>query len=157
MPPPVPPPPGADGHGLNADTIEKLTRIAPTDEETSQILAFNDNPIKLADAESFLYHVLKAVPTAFNLFNAMLFRSNYDLEVSHLKESLQYLKSACNELRNRGLFLKLLEAVLQAGNRLMHKLLILQLLRSYLMEKRLFYNLPFEQKGNNVFLTIIRV
>ncbi|KAK4481868.1 hypothetical protein RD792_012779 [Penstemon davidsonii] len=107
-----------DGHGLNADTIEKLTRIAPTDEETSQILAFNGNPTQLADAESFLYHVLKAVPTAFTRFNAMLFRSNYDLEVSHLKESLQYLESACNELRNRGLFLKLLEAVLKAGNRL---------------------------------------
>ncbi|KAL3840998.1 hypothetical protein ACJIZ3_025589 [Penstemon smallii] len=107
-----------DGHGLNTDTIEKLTRIAPTEEETSQILAFNGNPTQLADAESFLYHVLKSVPTAFTRFDAMLFRSNYDLEVSHLKESLQYLESACNELRNRGLFLKLLEAVLKAGNRL---------------------------------------
>ncbi|KAL8518901.1 hypothetical protein ACS0TY_010018 [Phlomoides rotata] len=107
-----------EGHGLNADAIEKLTKIAPTNEESSQIIAFNGDPTRLADAESFLYHLLKAVPTAFNRFNALLFRSNYDLEVSSIKESLQSLDSACKELRTRGLFLKLLEAVLKAGNRL---------------------------------------
>ncbi|KAL0364148.1 UNVERIFIED_CONTAM: Formin-like protein 4 [Sesamum angustifolium] len=107
-----------EGHGLNADTIEKLSRIAPTDEEASEILAFDGDPTRLADAESFLYHLLKAVPSAFARFNAMLFRSNYDTEVSQIKESLQSLESACKELRTRGLFLKLLEAVLKAGNRL---------------------------------------
>lgn len=107
-----------EGQGLNADTIEKLTKIAPTDEEASEIIAFDGDPTRLADAESFLYHLLKAVPSAFSRFNAMLFRSNYDLEVSQIKESLQSLESACKELRTRGLFLKLLEAVLKAGNRL---------------------------------------
>ncbi|KAH6815658.1 formin-like protein 4 [Perilla frutescens var. frutescens] len=107
-----------DGQGLNADTIEKLARIAPTDEESSQIIAFHGDPTRLADAESFLYHLLKSVPTAFSRFNAMLFRSNYDSEVSNIKESLKSLDSACKELRTRGLFLKLLEAVLKAGNRL---------------------------------------
>lgn len=107
-----------EGHGLNADTIEKLTKIAPTDEEASQMLAFDGDPTRLADAESFLYHLLRAVPSAFTRFDAMLFRSNYDSEVSHVKDSLQSLESACSELRTRGLFLKLLEAVLKAGNRL---------------------------------------
>ncbi|KAK6160129.1 hypothetical protein DH2020_003510 [Rehmannia glutinosa] len=106
------------GHGLNADTIEKLTKIAPSDEEASQILSFDGDPTRLADAESVLYHLLKAVPSAFTRFNAMLFRSNYDSEVSSIKESLKSLELACNELRTRGLFLKLLEAVLKAGNRL---------------------------------------
>ncbi|KAK4479736.1 hypothetical protein RD792_015268 [Penstemon davidsonii] len=106
------------GHGLNSDTIEKLTKIALTDEESSEILDFEGDPTRLSYAESFLYHLLKAIPSAFTRFNAMLFRSNYDLEVSHLKESLQTIESACNELRTRGLFLKLLEAVLKAGNRL---------------------------------------
>ncbi|KAK4429903.1 Formin-like protein 4 [Sesamum alatum] len=107
-----------DGHGLNADTIDKLSRIAPTDEEAAEILAFDGDPTRLADAESFLYHLLNAVPSAFARFSAMLFRSNYDSEVSQIKESLQSLESACKELRTRGLFLKLLEAVLKAGNRL---------------------------------------
>ncbi|KAL2468724.1 Formin-like protein 8 [Forsythia ovata] len=106
------------GEGLNADTLEKLTKISPTNEETSEILAFDGDPTRLADAESFLYHLLKAFPSAFTHFNAMLFRSNYHTEISNLKESLKSLESACNELRTRGLFLKLLEAVLKAGNRL---------------------------------------
>ncbi|XP_057774725.1 formin-like protein 8 [Salvia miltiorrhiza] len=106
------------GRGLSGDTIEKLTRIAPTEEEASEIAAFHGDPTRLADAESFLFHLLKSVPTAFSRFNAMLFRSNYDSEVSNIKESFKALEAACKELRTRGLFLKLLEAVLKAGNRL---------------------------------------
>lgn len=107
-----------EGQGLGADTLEKLTKMAPTQEEEAKILQFNGNPTKLADAESFLYHILKAVPSAFTRFNAMLFRTNYDPDVLHLKESLQALELGCKELRTGGLFLKLLEAILKAGNRM---------------------------------------
>ncbi|KAF8390333.1 hypothetical protein HHK36_024858 [Tetracentron sinense] len=106
-----------NGHVLNSDTLEKLTRIAPTKEEEAQILEFDGNSTKLADAESFLYHLLKAVPSAFTRLDAMLFRSNYDLEIRHFKESLQTLELGCKELRNRGLFLKLVDAIL-SGNRM---------------------------------------
>ncbi|XP_073266977.1 LOW QUALITY PROTEIN: formin-like protein 4 [Populus alba] len=105
-----------NGHGLNADTLDKLMRIAPTKEEESQILEFSGNPTRLADAESFLFYLLKAVPSAFGRLSAMLFRSNYDAEILHFKESLQIVDSGCTELRNRGLFIKLLEAILKAGN-----------------------------------------
>lgn len=107
-----------EGRGLNADTLEKLTKISPTQEEAIKILQFNGNPTKLADAESFLFHILKAVPSAFIRINAMLFRSNYDPEILHLKETLQTLELGCKELRARGIFLKLLEAILKAGNRM---------------------------------------
>ncbi|XVF09205.1 hypothetical protein REPUB_Repub07fG0072000 [Reevesia pubescens] len=107
-----------EGQGLSAETLEKLTKIAPTREEEAKILQFNGNPMRLADAESFLYYVLKAIPSAFIRINAMLFRSNYDSEILNLKESLQTLELACKELRSRGLFLKLLEAILKAGNRM---------------------------------------
>ncbi|ONI30606.1 hypothetical protein PRUPE_1G261700 [Prunus persica] len=107
-----------EGRGLNAETLEKLARIAPTEEEQSQILEYNGDPTRLADAECFLYHILKAVPTAFTRLNAMLFRYNYDLEILNLKESLQTLELGCKELRTRGLFMKLLEAILKAGNRM---------------------------------------
>ncbi|GER54862.1 formin-like protein [Striga asiatica] len=107
-----------NGRGLNPDTIEKLAKIAPSDEEASQITAFSGDPTRLADAESFLYHLLKSVPSAFARFNAMLFRSNHESEINSVKESLKSIELACNELRSRGLFLKLLEAVLKAGNRL---------------------------------------
>ncbi|XP_073133591.1 formin-like protein 4 [Henckelia pumila] len=107
-----------EGRGMNTDTLEKLVKVAPTEEEISAILAFEGDPARLADAESFLYNLLQAVPSAYTRFNAMLFKSTYDLEVSQIKGYLQTLDSGCKELRTRGLFMKLLEAVLKAGNRL---------------------------------------
>ncbi|XP_010544442.1 PREDICTED: formin-like protein 7 [Tarenaya hassleriana] len=107
-----------EGHDADADTLEKLTRITPTQEEQAEILEFSGDPTKLADAESFLLHILRAVPSAFARFNAMLFKMSYGPEVAHHTESLKTLESACNELRARGLFMKLLEAVLKAGNRM---------------------------------------
>ncbi|KAL5100426.1 hypothetical protein RYX36_004753 [Vicia faba] len=107
-----------DGRGLNADTIEKLSRIAPTEEEQSHILEYEGDTTKLAAAESFLYHILKAVPSAFKRLNAILFRLSYDSEIKEIKEILQTLEMACKELRNQGVFVKLLEAVLKAGNRM---------------------------------------
>ncbi|KAK9066507.1 hypothetical protein SSX86_013830 [Deinandra increscens subsp. villosa] len=108
----------SEGRGLNGDILEKLTKISPTVEEAAKILQFNGNPTKLSDAESFLYHILKAIPTAFTRINAMLFKSNYDPEILHLKESLQTLELGCKELRAPGIFRKLLEAILKAGNRM---------------------------------------
>lgn len=107
-----------DGHGLSADVLEKMIRISPTDEEAAKILQFDGNPTSLADAELFLYQILKAIPSAFIRIKAMLFRSCYDPEILQLKESLQTLELSCKELRNRGIFLKLLEAILKAGNRM---------------------------------------
>ncbi|XP_076939432.1 formin-like protein 4 [Bidens hawaiensis] len=48
----------------------------------------------------------------------MFFRLSYTSEVTEIKNTLQALETACKELRTRGLFVKLLEAVLKAGNRM---------------------------------------
>ncbi|KAG6401706.1 hypothetical protein SASPL_138570 [Salvia splendens] len=107
-----------EGRGLNAETLEKLTKICPTQEETTKILQFTGDPAKLADAEAFLHHILREIPSAFVRFNAMLFRESYEPEILHLKESLQTCELGCNELRSGGVFFKFLEAILKAGNRL---------------------------------------
>ncbi|KAL6187422.1 hypothetical protein ACLB2K_038821 [Fragaria x ananassa] len=107
-----------EGRGLSGENLEKLARIAPTEEEIAKILEHNEDPARLADAESFLYHILKAVPSAFVRLNAMHFRQHYEQEIVQLKESLQTIELGCKELRTRGLFMKLLEAILKAGNRM---------------------------------------
>ncbi|KAJ0692975.1 putative formin, FH2 domain-containing protein [Helianthus annuus] len=107
-----------EGKGLDIDTLEKLTKIRPTNEEQQLILNYDQDITRLADAESFLYHILLAVPSAFTRFNAMFFTLSYTSEVNELKKTLQTLEMACKELRTRGLFVKLLEAVLKAGNRM---------------------------------------
>lgn len=107
-----------EGEGLDTDTLEKLVKITPNQEQQSQILEFDGDPLKLADAESFIFHLLKAVPTAFTRLNAMLFRSNFKSELIRLKDFSQTLGMGCEELKKKGLFTKLLEATLKAGNRL---------------------------------------
>ncbi|EOA39717.1 hypothetical protein CARUB_v10008361mg [Capsella rubella] len=107
-----------EGHDFHPDTLEKLSRIAPTKEEQLAILQFDGDMKMLADAESFLFHLLKAVPSAFTRLNALLFRANYYPEISNYNKSLQTLDLACTELRSRGLFVKLLEAILKSGNRM---------------------------------------
>ncbi|CAH8312978.1 unnamed protein product [Eruca vesicaria subsp. sativa] len=107
-----------EGNDFHPDTLERLARIAPTQEEQTMILQFDGDTTKLADAESFLFHLLKAVPSAFTRLNALLFRANYYPEISNHKNSLKTLDSACAELRSRGLFVKLLEAILKSGNRM---------------------------------------
>ncbi|MFS8031629.1 putative formin, FH2 domain-containing protein [Helianthus anomalus] len=107
-----------EGKGLDIDTLEKLTKISPTKEEEELILNYDQDITRLADAESFLYHILRAVPSAFTRFNAMFFKLSYTSEVSQIKNTLQTLEAACRELKTRGLFVKLLEAILKSGNRM---------------------------------------
>jgi len=107
-----------DGKDLKPDTLEKLARVSPTEEEQSLILEYKGDPARLAAAESFLYNILKAVPSAYKRLHAMLFRLNFDSEIQETKESLQTIELACRELKSKGLFVKLLEAVLKAGNRM---------------------------------------
>lgn len=107
-----------EGRGLDPDTLEKLVRITPNQEQQSQILEFDGDPLRLGDAESFIFHLLKAVPTAFTRLNAMLFRSNFKLELMRIRDFSQTLSVGCEELKRKGLFTKLLEATLKSGNRL---------------------------------------
>uniref|UniRef100_A0A1D1YZ97 Formin-like protein n=1 Tax=Anthurium amnicola TaxID=1678845 RepID=A0A1D1YZ97_9ARAE len=107
-----------EGRGLTADTLEKLSKLAPSKEEEATIVAFPGNPSDLADAESFLFHLLRAIPSSFARVDAMVFKESYVPEVAHLRGSLQAMEAACGELRRQGLFWRMLEAVLKAGNRM---------------------------------------
>ncbi|CAN6937166.1 unnamed protein product, partial [Brassica oleracea] len=92
------------GQDFAAETLESLKSVTPTKEEQSAILGFDGDVAKLAEAESFLFHLLKAVPTAFARVNPFLFKANYYPEIAHHSKCLQTLDSACKELRSRGLF-----------------------------------------------------
>ncbi|XP_015689322.1 formin-like protein 16 [Oryza brachyantha] len=108
-----------DGHTeLSTEVLEKLSRLNISKDEENTLLKFSGNPDRLAPAESFLLRLLLDVPSPFARVNALLFKANYAAEVAQLKQSLQTLEMASQELRTKGLFFKLLEAVLKAGNRM---------------------------------------
>ncbi|MFS7906966.1 putative formin, FH2 domain-containing protein [Helianthus anomalus] len=100
---------------LGSELLGSLLKMAPTMEEEAGLKEMNG---ALFDpAEKFLKAVID-IPFAFKRVDAMLYISNFDNEVDYLKGSFDMIKSACQQLRNSRMFIKLLEAVLVAGNRL---------------------------------------
>ncbi|KAL2923013.1 Formin-like protein 6 [Bienertia sinuspersici] len=91
--------------------------MAPTKEEEIKLKDYNGDLSKLGAAERFLKGILD-IPFAFKRVEAMLYRANFDSEVKYLSKSFETLEVASEELKNSRLFLKLLEAVLQTGNRM---------------------------------------
>ncbi|MCL7043834.1 hypothetical protein MKW94_024308 [Papaver nudicaule] len=103
---------------LGTDLLESLLKMAPSKEEERKLKDYkDDSPFKLGTAERFL-KALVDVPFAFKRVDAMLYIANFDSEVEYLRKSFITLETACEELRNSRMFLKLLEAVLKTGNRM---------------------------------------
>ncbi|KAK1323492.1 Formin-like protein 8 [Acorus calamus] len=103
--------------GLGTDLLETLIKMAPTKEEELKLRDYKGDITKLGSAERFLKALLD-IPFAFKRVDAMLYRVNFDSEVKYLRKSFESLEAACEELKNSRLFLKLLTAVLRAGNRM---------------------------------------
>ncbi|KAL8204561.1 hypothetical protein R6Q57_010184 [Mikania cordata] len=100
---------------LGSELLGSLLKMAPTMEEEIGLKEMND---ALFDpAENFLKAFID-IPFAFKRVDAMLYISTFDTEIDYLKGSFDTIKSACRQLRNSRMFIKLLEAVLIAGNRL---------------------------------------
>ncbi|XP_074308847.1 formin-like protein 6 [Silene latifolia] len=106
-----------DPESLGAELFETLVKMAPTKEEEIKLKDYSGDISKLGAAERFLKGILD-IPFAFRRVEAMLYRANFDAEVKYLTKSFDTLEIASEELKNSRLFLKLLEAVLQTGNRM---------------------------------------
>ncbi|KAF3329410.1 formin-like protein 1 [Carex littledalei] len=104
---------------VGTELLETLLKMAPTKEEEIKLKACkdDDSPSKLGPAERFLKALID-IPFAFKRVDAMLYIASFDSEVKYLTKSFETLETACDELRNSRLFLKLLEAVLKTGNRM---------------------------------------
>ncbi|CAD6213106.1 unnamed protein product [Miscanthus lutarioriparius] len=102
---------------LGADLLETLVKMAPTKEEELKLQNFTGDLSKLGSAERFLKALLD-IPFSFKRVDAMLYRANFESEINYLRKSFETLEGACDDLKGSRLFLKLLEAVLQAGNRM---------------------------------------
>ncbi|XP_071690526.1 formin-like protein 2 [Rutidosis leptorrhynchoides] len=103
---------------LGSELLGSLLKMAPTTEEEVRLKELNDASLfELDPAEKFLKAVI-GIPFAFKRVDAMLYVSSFDSEIEYLEGSFQIIKSACQQLRNSRMFIKLLQAVLLAGNRM---------------------------------------
>ncbi|KAF6990999.1 hypothetical protein CFC21_008136 [Triticum aestivum] len=106
-----------NGECLGAELLETLVKMAPTKEEELKLREFTGESSKLGSVECFLKAVLD-IPFAFKRIDAMLYRANFENEITYLRKCFQTIEAACDDLKGSRLFLKLLEAVLRTGNRM---------------------------------------
>ncbi|CAM0950587.1 unnamed protein product [Alopecurus aequalis] len=105
-----------NAHGLGVEVLRMLTQLVPTNEEELKLRYFKDDPsAKLCKVDAFLKTILD-VPFVFKRVDAMLYVSNFYLEVNQLRMSYATLEAACQELRSSRLFHRVLGAVLNFGN-----------------------------------------
>ncbi|CAM8947769.1 unnamed protein product [Rhodiola kirilowii] len=103
---------------LGSELLESLLKMRPSKDEERSLSEFNDeSPFKLGPAEKFLKQLLE-IPYAFERMDAMLYMTSFESEAEYLTRSFQTLEAACDDLKKSKMFLKLLEAVLKAGNRM---------------------------------------
>ncbi|XP_048545055.1 formin-like protein 4 isoform X2 [Triticum urartu] len=106
-----------NGECLGAELLETLVKMAPTKEEELKLRDFTGESSKLGSVECFLKAVLD-IPFAFKRIEAMLYRANFENEITYLRKCFQTIEAACDDLKGSRLFLKLLEAVLRTGNQM---------------------------------------
>ncbi|KAI6697471.1 hypothetical protein NL676_017590 [Syzygium grande] len=106
-----------EGTQLPVELLHTLVKMAPTAAEELKLRLFSGEMSQLGPAERFL-KVLVDIPHAFKRVETLLFMNSAQEEVSSIKESLTTLEVACGKLRDSRLFLKLLEAVLKTGERM---------------------------------------
>uniref|UniRef100_R7WAF5 Formin-like protein n=1 Tax=Aegilops tauschii TaxID=37682 RepID=R7WAF5_AEGTA len=99
------------------EILETLVKMAPTKEEELKLRDFTGESSKLGSVECFLKAVLD-IPFAFKRIDAMLYRANFENEITYLRKCFQTIEAACDDLKGSRLFLRILEAVLRAGNRM---------------------------------------
>ncbi|XP_047046235.1 formin-like protein 14 [Lolium rigidum] len=105
-----------NAHGLGVEALRMLTQLVPTNEEVLKLRYFKDDPpAKLCKVDAFLKTILD-VSFVFKRVDAMLYISNFYLEVNQLRMSYATLEAACQELRSSRLFQRVLGAVLNFGN-----------------------------------------
>lgn len=105
-----------NAHGLGVEALRMLSQLVLTNEEELKLrYSKDDPPAKLCVVDAFLKTILD-IPFAFKRVDAMLYVSNFYLEVNQLRMSYATLEAACQELRNSRLFHKVLAAVLNFGN-----------------------------------------
>uniref|UniRef100_A0A452XJB8 FH2 domain-containing protein n=1 Tax=Aegilops tauschii subsp. strangulata TaxID=200361 RepID=A0A452XJB8_AEGTS len=81
-----------NAHGLGVEALRMLAQLVLTNEEELKLRYFKDDPpAKLCAVDAFLKTILD-VPFAFKRVDAMLYVSNFYLEVNQLRMSYATLE-----------------------------------------------------------------
>ncbi len=76
-----------DDQAMDSDKITKLLKVAPTAEETGQLLKYDGDKDKLTNVEQFLL-CLTEVPSLTERLECMMFKGKFDQEFRDLNKNI---------------------------------------------------------------------
>lgn len=102
---------------LDADQVENLIKFCPTKEEMELLKGYTGEKEKLGKCEQFLLELMK-VPRVESKLRVFSFKIQFSSQVSDLRNSLNVVNSASEEIRNSVKLKRIMQTILSLGNAL---------------------------------------
>ncbi|CAN1811954.1 Formin-like protein 13 [Linum perenne] len=102
---------------LDIDQVENLIKFCPTKEEMELLKGYTGDKKKLGKCEHFFLELMK-VPRIEAKLRVFAFKMQFRSQVSDLRNSLNTVNSAAEQIRNSGKLKRIMQTILSLGNAL---------------------------------------
>lgn len=106
-----------DDSGLDIDQVENLIKFCPTKEEMEQLKGYTGDKENLGKCEQFFLELMK-VPRVESKLRVFCFKMQFNSQVSDLRNNLNIVNSASEEVRSSEKLRRIMHTILQLGNAL---------------------------------------
>ncbi|XP_044462926.1 formin-like protein 18 isoform X2 [Mangifera indica] len=108
-----------DDSALDVDQVDNLIKFCPTKEEIELLKNYNGNKENLGKCEQFFLELMK-VPRVESKLRVFSFKIQFRTQVSDLRNNLNIINSASEEVRNSVKLKRIMQTILSLGNALNH-------------------------------------
>ncbi|KAL8536987.1 hypothetical protein ACS0TY_012244 [Phlomoides rotata] len=108
-----------DDSALDIDQVDNLIKFCPTKEEIELLKNYKDDKENLGKCEQFFLEMIK-VPRVESKLRVFSFKMQFSSQVSDLRNNLNVVNSASEEVRNSVKLKRIMQTILQLGNALNH-------------------------------------
>ncbi|CAA0810652.1 Formin-like protein 18 [Striga hermonthica] len=108
-----------DGSALDIDQVDNLIKFCPTKEEIELLKNYNGEKENLGKCEQFFLELMK-VPRVESKLRVFSFKIQFFSQLSDLRNSLNIVNSASQEVRNSVKLKRIMQSILSLGNALNH-------------------------------------
>ncbi|KAL6345536.1 hypothetical protein AAG906_017261 [Vitis piasezkii] len=108
-----------DDSALDVDQVDNLIKFCPTKEEMELLKGYNGDKGNLGKCEQFFLELMK-VPRVESKLRVFSFKIQFRIQVSDLKNNLNVVNSASEEIRNSVKLKRIMQTILSLGNALNH-------------------------------------
>lgn len=108
-----------DDSALDVDQVENLIKFCPTKEEMELLKGYKGDKDNLGKCEQFFLELMK-VPRVESKLRVFAFKIHFNSQVSELRQNLNIVNSASEEIRTSTKLKKIMQTILSLGNALNH-------------------------------------